>query len=81
MSSREEESGEWRRKLSAEGTACSLSSQTDYTGREIFFDLNQDSSSVSSYFVTKWRNINVKLQGVLSNGVLLVTCQIIVYLM
>ncbi len=38
MSSRAEESGEWRRKLSAEGTACSLSSQTDYTGREIFFE-------------------------------------------
>jgi len=64
---------EWRRKLSSEGTVYSLNSQTDYTGREIFFYLNIDSSSVSSYFVAKWRSVNVKLQGILNNRVLLTT--------
>ncbi len=73
MSSRPEESGEWRRKLSTKGTACSLSSQTDYTGREIFFDLTKASSTVSPYFVAKWRSVNDKLQGVFNHGVLLTT--------
>jgi hypothetical protein len=54
-------------------TVYSLNSQTDYTGRKIFFDLNLDDSSVSSYFVAKWRSANNKLQGVLSYGKLLTT--------
>ncbi len=68
------EGREWRRKLSSEDMVYSLNSQTDYTGHEIFFDLNLDGSSVSSYFVAKWRSANNKLQGVLTyDGKLLTT--------
>jgi hypothetical protein len=68
------EGREWRHKLSSEGTVYSLNTQTDYTGRKIFFDLNLDGSSVSSYFVAKWRSANNKLQGVLTyDGKLLTT--------
>ena len=51
----------------------SLSSQTDYTGHEIFFDPNIENSNVSSYFLTKWRNANSKLQGLINNDTLLTT--------
>jgi hypothetical protein len=51
----------------------SLSSQTDYTGREIFFDPNIEKTNVSSYFLAKWHNANSKLQGLINNDTLLTT--------
>ena len=75
MSDREEERGEWR-ELSSEGMSCTLNSKTDYTGREIFFNLDNEKTTVSAYFLAKWRNSNVNLQGVLSCGVILTTVKI-----
>jgi len=75
MSGRGEER-EWRKKLSSEGAVYSLNSQTDYTGHKIFFDPNIETTSVSSYFLAKWRNANSKLQGLINNGTILTTISV-----
>ena len=76
MSDREGETGEWRDRISREGIGCSLNSKTDFTGREIFFNLDNEKTTVSAYFLAKWRNANPNLRGVLSYGVILTTVKI-----
>ena len=56
--------------------SCTLNSKTDYTGREIFFNPDNEKTTVSTYFLAKWCNSNVNLQGVLSCGVILTTVKI-----
>jgi len=71
MSSREEEGG-WN-QIHSEGTRASFNSKTDFTGCDIFFDLTKEKTTVSSYFIAKWRTANRNLQGIVNNGILLTT--------